>query len=220
NKVYQENLEIKYESFPKNLFTPECTCHKNLQLVKKTKLYSVKYEDKSYDFNPDNINFTCDVYRSLKRGPGQKIISYSLYGDHPRYFELIPELVKRIKQFYPGYIMRIYYDNSINKSIICDYECRFANMDFCNIHKIPVSIDDLKLVKNYNVMHSMMWRFLSIGDSFVDLFMSRDTDSLIHQREYDAVKEWIESDKPGHIMRGKRIVAYNFFFNFFPNLIF
>ena len=48
----------------------------------------------------------------------------------------------------------------------------------------------------------MMWRFLPAGDSFVDLFMSRDTDSLIHERERDAVNQWLESDKAAHMMRG------------------
>ena len=51
-------------------------------------------------------------------------------------------------------------------------------------------------------MHSMKWRWLPIGDSFVDIFMSRDTDSLILQREVDAVNSWLNrSTSLVHIMR-------------------
>ena len=47
-----------------------------------------------------------------------------------------------------------------------------------------------------------MWRWFPIGDRFVDLWSSRDTDSMIHQREVDAVDAWLQSDKLVHIMRG------------------
>lgn len=46
-----------------------------------------------------------------------------------------------------------------------------------------------------------MWRFLSLGDKFVDILLSRDLDSFILQREVDAVQAWISSGKVAHIMR-------------------
>lgn len=46
-----------------------------------------------------------------------------------------------------------------------------------------------------------IWRFLPVGDTFTDAFISRDTDSYLLQREGDAVKAWLESNKAGHIMR-------------------
>ena len=48
----------------------------------------------------------------------------------------------------------------------------------------------------------MKWRWLPIGDSFVDIFSSRDSDSYFLQREVDSVNVWLSSNKPGHIMRG------------------
>ena len=48
----------------------------------------------------------------------------------------------------------------------------------------------------------MMWRWLPIGDSFVDVFNSRETDSFILQRELDSVQYWLKSNKTDHIMRG------------------
>lgn len=47
----------------------------------------------------------------------------------------------------------------------------------------------------------MMWRFFPLADPFIDVFVSRDTDSYILQREVDAVKIWLASDKLVHIMR-------------------
>ncbi len=52
-------------------------------------------------------------------------------------------------------------------------------------------------------IHKMMWRWLPIGDDFVSIFSSRDLDSILHQREVDAVEFWMKSNKPAHIMRGK-----------------
>ena len=49
----------------------------------------------------------------------------------------------------------------------------------------------------------MTWRWLPIGDSFVDFVASRDTDAWISQRELDSVKVWMESNTVFHVMRGK-----------------
>jgi len=51
-------------------------------------------------------------------------------------------------------------------------------------------------------MNAMKWRWFPINDRFVDAFMSRDSESLIIQREVDSVNVWLQSDKVGHIMRG------------------
>jgi len=52
-------------------------------------------------------------------------------------------------------------------------------------------------------MHGMTWRWLPIGDSFVDFVASRDTDAWISQRELDSVKVWLESNTVFHVMRGR-----------------
>jgi hypothetical protein len=50
-------------------------------------------------------------------------------------------------------------------------------------------------------MHGMMWRWLPVGDSFVDYFASRDLDSSLIQREKDSVDEWLGEKKLFHVMR-------------------
>lgn len=46
-----------------------------------------------------------------------------------------------------------------------------------------------------------MWRFLPVGDPTVDIFVSRDLDSLATRRERDAVTEWESYNKTFHVMR-------------------
>jgi hypothetical protein len=48
----------------------------------------------------------------------------------------------------------------------------------------------------------MTWRYLPLGDSFVDFLSSRDIDSLLIQREIDSVNVWLESNTVFHAMRG------------------
>lgn len=54
-------------------------------------------------------------------------------------------------------------------------------------------------------MHGMTWRWLPIGDSFVDFVASRDTDAWISKRELDSVKVWMESNTVFHVMRGNKL---------------
>ena len=117
---------------------------------------------------------------------------------------------------YPGWIMRVYHDDSINPNTKCELECLkdennvlIDNTDFCNIQNMPMK-GSFNKTWNAKYIHSMMWRWFPIGDTFVKIFSSRDTDSIIIQREIDSVNVWFNSNKPGHIMRG-----INFKNNFF-----
>ncbi|CAF0827250.1 unnamed protein product [Brachionus calyciflorus] len=182
----------------------DCDCFRDefVDLLSNVnKEYFVSQNQKSYSINPKNLFLTCDLYRSLKRGPNQKIISYSLYGKDNRYYNLIPNLTQKVKEFFPDYVMRIYHDNSIDESIKCDLECKNSHVEFCNINNLPLNSENFDKEFNLNYIHSMKWRFLPIGDSFVDVFMSRDLDSMLLKREVDSVHEWIDSEDLGHIMR-------------------
>ena len=45
------------------------------------------------------------------------------------------------------------------------------------------------------------WRFAVLGDPTVDLFLSRDSDSWVLDREVTAVQEWLLSGRTFHVMR-------------------
>jgi len=173
---------------------------------------NVRFEasEKYYNFSEKEFStgrITCDLYNVLSRGLQQKVIGVSLYGNDPLYYESIKIVSKLVQKYYPHWIIRIYYDYSINQTIICELECLIENnIDFCNINEIPFG-SSISNVWNAKHMHKMSWRWLPIGDDFVDYFMSRDTDAWINDREYESVQVWLKSNKLFHIMRGLYICS-------------
>jgi hypothetical protein len=115
----------------------------------------------------------------------KKIISFSLWGDRPKYVQGAIENLALQKIHYP------------------DWKCRFY-VD----HSVPQAAIDI-LMKDAEVMYmsdsdghfGLFWRFLPLDDLTVDRFIVRDTDSRLSAREADAVKEWEQSGKIFHIMR-------------------
>ena len=112
-----------------------------------------------------------------------KIISFSLYGSNPRYTDGAIANAKLVSEVYPGWIMRVYHDNTVPEYII---------------HKLKS--DGVELVDmSGSEINKMSWRFLATADA--DYFCSRDIDSRLSKREALAVQEWIESGKKFHVMR-------------------
>ena len=111
---------------------------------------------------------------------------------------------------YPDWTLRIYYSRSqIDSSRICEKLCfrsgmkngsLYDNIDFCDVAKIPFGVAD---TWNAGYLLEKSWRWLPLGDDFVDVFLSRElTAGCFIDREIAAVNEWIDSDKTAHIMRG------------------
>jgi hypothetical protein len=115
----------------------------------------------------------------------KKIISFSLWGDNPKYTIGAIENAKLIEKIYPGWVGRFYCGKSVPHEIVSSLE------SFENVEVIKMDVDG-----NWN---GMFWRFLACEDS--DIMISRDTDSRISIREFSAVNEWLLSDKDFHIMR-------------------
>ncbi len=232
-----------------------CDCRKN-DLVflnkQKTNLYEVSssMNNSNYIVKENELDeLVCGVYETLRRGRHQKVIGYSLYGKNRHYslalkstnsiqkhlfkifnvyefFNIKIGIAGIVKKFYPGWVMRVHHDSSIDQKLKCELECLkdengdlLNNVDFCNVEKIPghqnphfnynswseILMGNNPGLESYWIgtyMHAMKWRWFPINDPFVDIFMSRDTDSIIIQREVDSVNFWLESDKVGHIMRG------------------
>ena len=116
-----------------------------------------------------------------------KIVSFSLWGDDPKYClgairnaELAPEI-------YPGWICKFYVG-----------------------YTVPYEISDqLEQMDHVRVIHmsepgdwtSMFWRFYPAFFDDIDAFISRDCDSRITEREALAVNEWLSGPKLIHVMR-------------------
>jgi len=115
----------------------------------------------------------------------KKIVSYSLFGSSPRY--TINALINAdlCLKYYLDWTCRMYYDDSVPSYIIDELKKKK------NTELIEES--------NYNGDYRRMWRFFAYDDC--DIFISRDIDSHITERERISVEEWIDSDKNLHIMR-------------------
>lgn len=114
-----------------------------------------------------------------------KTISFSLWGDNPKYTIGAIRNAEIAKELYPDWICRFYCGSSVPEEILTS----------------------LKKNENVNIIQmdemgdwtGMFWRFLACEDS--DIMISRDTDSRLSLREKLAVDEWLMSNKDFHIMR-------------------
>lgn len=114
----------------------------------------------------------------------KKIVSFSLFGNNQRY--TINALINAdlCKIFYFDWKCRIYHDNTVSKNVL----------------DLLKQKDNVELILENGIGHSRrLWRFFAYDDC--DIFISRDIDSHITDREVSAVNEWINSNKSLHIMR-------------------
>jgi hypothetical protein len=117
----------------------------------------------------------------------KKIISFSLYGNNPKYTYGAICNAEIAKIIYPDWVCRFYCGNSVPQNII----------------KILSNYDNVEIVEMVedNVISYMTWRFLSYDDSDVDIVICRDTDSRLSFREKRLVDLFISSDFLFHDIR-------------------
>jgi len=115
----------------------------------------------------------------------KKIISFSLWGDNPKYTIGAIKNAELTPIIYPGWISRFYCGESVPTDIIKTL------ISLPNTEVVMMDVD--------GDWTGMFWRFYACEDS--DIMLSRDTDSRLSNREKLAVDEWLESDKDFHIMR-------------------
>lgn len=116
----------------------------------------------------------------------KKVISFSLFGDHPKYNVGAVKNAELAKKHYPGWEVRIYLD-----------------------HTVPDTTKHLLLERGAVVVEKqtgggytpLFWRFDPLYDPTVDAWISRDCDSRLCEREAFAVQEWLETDRTFHLMR-------------------
>jgi GR25 family glycosyltransferase involved in LPS biosynthesis len=119
-----------------------------------------------------------------------KVISFCLWGKHPKYVNGLIENVKLAKLYYPDWVCWAY----IHKPSVPSY-----------IFEKLKEYDNIKIILNNNpeikAFRNMLWRFEPINNNEVEYLISRDVDSRISPREVLAVQEWILSKKTLHVMR-------------------
>lgn len=117
----------------------------------------------------------------------KKLISFSLWGDKPLYTNGAIWNAEHRKEFYPDWICRFYYDDSVPSSVI--NKIRSTDSELCHMQRT----DDVL---------GLYWRFHPMFDDIkIERFIVRDTDSKFTKREVKMVDEWIGSGLPFHIIR-------------------
>jgi len=117
----------------------------------------------------------------------RRIIAFSLWGDDSKYTHNAVLNAKLMHQIYPDWMARFYVDDTVPEPIIQALRDYGAQVQF-------VATDDREYLK-------LFWRFLAHDDKTIDLFMCRDCDAVISEREAVAVRDWLNSDCSFHIMR-------------------
>ena len=115
------------------------------------------------------------------------IISYALYGNNKKYCLGMLENLKINKIKLPEWITYIYYSEDVPNEYIEMYK-----------HYNPILI---KCKKTDYKWEGMFWRFNPINNNNINIFLSRDADSRITDREIKFINDFINSDKCFHIIR-------------------
>jgi len=194
SSVAHENndvIDIPVRNDDKQVNIDRCNCSRHLPSP----------AGKTIDFS----STTCSQH-SWARGRGQKVVGFSYYGDSHSvqhkskgYLQGIKDNLKALPKFYPGWVMRLYYDLPPSDPILeqlCSLACSDQNLDLCYIRDLPGTP-----IKNAKEIFAMNWRFFPTLDPQVEYFVSRDLDSLFSEREIAAVGAWLESGKAHHMMR-------------------
>ncbi|WP_158581998.1 tetratricopeptide repeat protein [Sphingomonas edaphi] len=121
------------------------------------------------------------------RPGGTDIISFSLWGENPRYLRGALHNLLESRQLYPTFTCRFYIDASVPRDLRSALESEGAE----------VSFED----GEPSTRHRLTRRFLVADDLAVRRFLVRDCDSLVNSREAAAVHQWLDSGKPFHVMR-------------------
>jgi len=121
----------------------------------------------------------------------KKIISFSLWGNNPKYTIGAHENVKLQRIFYPGWICRFYVHTSVPKETI-----ELLKKEGCEIEERT----EEPFIKHMDAP-GMFWRFEVLKDKDVERFIIRDADSRLSQREKNCVVDWERSGKEFHIIR-------------------
>lgn len=118
---------------------------------------------------------------------GNRIISFSLWGDSDLYSYGAIENARIAKDIYPGWICRFYCSSEIKDPVINEL--------------LDHGSEIVRVNTSRGLWDGLFWRFLPAGDDSIDRFISRDTDSRLNIREKVAIDDWINSDYKYHVMR-------------------
>lgn len=119
-----------------------------------------------------------------------KVVAFSLWGSHPAYYVGAIENAKLIgKKYYIGWSSWFYVGNDAPKHFVEELSSVADRLIFVNHNKFALAFE----------------RFSPIFGDDVEVSVSRDADSRVSDKEYQAVLEWEKTNKPFHAMRDHKL---------------
>jgi hypothetical protein len=117
---------------------------------------------------------------------GKRIISFSLWGNDPKYSVGAIKNAQLLTTVYPGWTARFYVADSVTDETIQALTQMGAEVE----HR-----------SDTGDWSGLFWRFTPASEKDVEVMLSRDTDSRLSLRERLAVDDWLASGQGCHIMR-------------------
>jgi protein O-GlcNAc transferase len=127
-----------------------------------------------------------------------KLVTFSLWGDDPKYCIGAVRNAELALKHYPGWRCRFYFTPLDENDEFLPND-GVLNQTIGELRKMPNV--DLVAVNHPSSWIGMFWRFLPASEDDVDVFITRDCDSRITAREASAVHEWLQGPKLIHVMR-------------------
>ena len=121
------------------------------------------------------------------RERGRNVISYSLWGDDPKYLQGALANATIAPVVYPAWVCRFYCDETVPG----DVRSRLAQSG-AQVVMMPTMQE---------AFAGLFWRFHVTSDVSVQRYLIRDVDSPLTCQERVAVDEWIESGELFHLIR-------------------
>lgn len=126
--------------------------------------------------------------QALASQPGRRdVISFSLWGDQPRYLRGTLRNVLLAPDIYPGWTVQLHVDPSVPD----DFRLLIQRLG-AEVVLHPAG---------QPLRKKLCWRFAAANDPTVGRFLVRDADAVISTREALAVLQWVESGRHFHVMR-------------------
>lgn len=115
------------------------------------------------------------------------VVAFSLWGSNPLYLEGAVANARAVPSLYPGWRCRIYHDDSVPAPTLAALRAVDAEL--------------IAMPPGSGPVQGLYWRFSASDDPEIDRFLCRDADSRVGPREAAAVRAWIDSGLPFHVMR-------------------
>lgn len=131
----------------------------------------------------------------------KRVIAISLWGNRTEYNErLLENLRDGWRRVFPCWTVRVYTTRQRNTDPALPDQLKKAGAEVVVVEDEP----GLQSLSN-----AMMWRFAVASDPDVDRYLIRDADTVVLQRDKDAVDDWVRSGLPFHSMMDHNAHCYN-----------